>query len=116
MIDRYENEYIFGTAYTLIDNKPISKTTLVGSITPLGNVLLAFHNGDVITSGQGRFIRNNGVWQFLIQTNSLNSILGNVIGISHWSYIVKITVKDREYNHLPGVNISVSNFIDMFNK
>src|SRR5437868_1313842 len=105
VINKYKKGYIFGTAYTLINNQPSSETTLIGSITPLGDVLISFHNNNIITSGQGKFIKKDGEWQFLMQMNTLNSISSGVIGLSHWSYMVKMEDNDAEY--LPGVNLTV---------
>lgn len=115
IIDRYENGYIFGTAYTLIDNTPISKTTFVGSITPFGDVLMAFYNNkNIITSGQGRFLKFDDEWKFLMQTNSLNNSISNdVVGISHWSYMIRIS-EDSKYNSLLGIDINIPKFIGLF--
>lgn len=113
-IDKYEGGYIFGTAYVTIDGKPNSKTTLVGSITPLGDVLLAFHDNDIITSGYGKFKKINGKWRFVMQANTLNSLSVVIVGVSHWSYMIQITKCDPEYFRLPGVNISVPQFISLF--
>lgn len=102
-IDKYTKGYIFGTSYTFIDGTPSSKTTIVGSITPCGDVLFSFHNNNVITSGQGKFLKIDGQWQFLMQMNTLNSLSSGVVGLSHWSYMVRA---DRD---------EISNLLKLFN-
>lgn len=115
VIDKYEKGYIFGTAYAIIDGELSSTTTLIGSITPLGDVLFAFYNDNTITSGQGKFIKIDGMWQFLMQMNTLNNISSNVVGLSHWSYMIKITDKCDAYHKLPGIGLSVPEMINKFN-
>lgn len=114
IIDSYDNGYIFGTSYTTINGEPNAKTKIVGSITPYGDVLLSFHNNSIITSGYGKFIKRNNEWQFVMQMNTLNSLINNVIGVSHWSYMEHITICDSEYYNLPGIGISVPKFIELF--
>ncbi|CAH6419758.1 Hypothetical protein HVR_LOCUS835 [uncultured virus] len=114
IIDGYKDGYIFGTSYTTIDGNPTAKTQLIGSITPLGEVLLSFISDHTITSGQGKFLFLDGQWQFVMQTNSLNSFIGGVLGITHWSYMRKVAPCDPLYQKLPGVNISVPQFIELF--
>lgn len=114
IIDSYQKGYIFGTSYTTIDGNPSAKTKIVGSITPYGDVLLSFYSNNNITSGSGKFIKINDEWQFVMQMNTLNSISQGVLGLSHWSYMQQITPCDYEYNHLPGVCLSVPQFISLF--
>jgi hypothetical protein len=116
LIDKYTDGYIFGKAYTLIDREPLSQTTIIGSISPLGDVLMSFSNANTITSGQGKFIEQDGNWHFLMQMNTLNSISSGVIGLSHWSYMINITHTDCKLYNLPGTGMSIADFIQMFNR
>ena len=120
ILDKFEKGYVFGTSYTMIDGTPLSKTRIVGSITPDGNVLFSFHTNTTITSGQGAFqIRSKchsdrKSCRFLMQMNTLNSLDQGVLGISHWSYMVPTNPLEYEYHNLPGVGLSVPEFIAMF--
>lgn len=115
VIDSYQNGYIFGTSYTAIDSNPTAKNKVVGSITPYGDVLLSFYSTNNITSGTGKFMKLDGRWQFVMQMNTLNSTSQGVLGISHWSYMQRVKPCNDKYNHLPGVGISVPQFISLFN-
>lgn len=115
LIDKYNDGYITGTSYTTLDGQPSSKNNMIGSITPYGNVLFAFYNNEGSkTDGFGEFIKRDGKWQFIMQVSSLNSFEGNTINLTHWSYMVEISKNDKEYCHLPGVDISVKQFISLF--
>jgi hypothetical protein len=113
IIDSYDSGYIFGSAYVTLDGNPTSKFKIVGSISSLGDVLFSFISGN-ITTGIGKFLKIDGKWQFVMQTNSLDDLMNNVIGISHWSYMIKVDPCDCRYQHLPGVGISVPDFIALF--
>lgn len=118
--------YVFGNSYTCIDGNPSSQTKIVGSITPTGAVLFGFHNGDTITSGIGTLQfrdccnkkerKDPHNYRFEMQMNTLNSLnQGLVLGISHWSYMIYITPKDKLYHDLPGTDgLSVPEFIAQF--
>lgn len=111
VIDQYKDGYLFGTAYTLLDGQPSSKRTLLGSITPKGDVLFSFYSS-TITSGQGHFQKSE--MKFLMQTNSLESYNGVTVGVSHWSYMIPITSCDPEYHKVPSTNMSIPEIIKSF--
>lgn len=113
-ISAYLNGYIFGTSYTTINADPKAKTNIIGSINPYGDVLLSFYNSGANTSGQGKFTKVNDKWQFIMQMNTLNTTDQGVIGLSHWSYMISVTACDKLYHHLPGVCVSVPDFIAKF--
>lgn len=115
VIDQYKNGYITGTSYTTINGTPTAKTHIVGSITPSGNVAFSFSSSNNITNGNGTFDWQCCQWMFTMQMNSLATLASEVIGLSHWSYMVKVTPQDYDYHHLPGVDISVPDFIKLFN-
>lgn len=117
-IDSYDNGYIFGTSYTSINGVPSSKTKIIGSITPNGDVLFSFSSSATLTSGYGKFIddkEDNNKYKFIMQMNDLNTIKQGVIGLSHWSYMIKVTEGDPLYCHLPGSGKTVPEFIASFN-
>lgn len=115
IIDSYKDGYIFGTSYTTLDKNPTAKSKIVGSIASDGSVLFAFNNGNTIINGYGRFVKIDCQWQFIMQMNNLNSIADGVVGLSHWSYMVNVNKSDYDYQHLPGVGLSVPEFISLFN-
>lgn len=116
-INDYNEGYFFGESYTSINATPSSKMILVGSITPSGDVFITFFSttGNLLTTdfvnGIGKFHKNDGKPYFVMQMNSAQN--GNS-GLSHWSYMTGVTPEDLFYKHLPGVNMSVPEFIDQF--
>jgi len=115
IIDEYKDGYVFGTSYTTVNGVPLAMAKIIGSITPDRKVEFAFHSSS-ITNGSGKFKKIDGEWQFIMQMNSINTVLQQTIGLSHWSYMKRVTKCDREYYHLPGVNISVPDFIKLFDQ
>jgi hypothetical protein len=114
LITSYTNGYIFGTSYTAIDTVPTAKTDIIGSMSPYGDVLLSFYSNNNVTTGSGKFMKINNKWQFIMQMNSLTTLSGETIGLSHWSFMKNITKDDKEYYDLPGIGISVPKFIELF--
>ena len=118
VINRFEHGYFFGNSYTAINAAPTSQMNLVGSITPEGNVYITFYpvSGNLLSSdvvnGIGKFRKKDGHHYFTMQMNSAQNELQ---GLSHWSYMIKVRPKDYFYKHLPGVDISVPQFITQFN-
>lgn len=120
VIDSYEKGYIFGTSYTTLDGIPTSKTKIVGSIASNGNVLFSFYNANSNTKGNGNFVlngcdrKNLPSWEFIMQMSDLSTTTQAIIGLTHWSYMIYINESYPNYHHLPGVNISVPEFISLF--
>lgn len=113
-INKYDSGYFFGTSYTTIDGVPSSKMSFVGSITPCNDVLMSFYSGSNTITGIGKFVKIDGEYQFIMQMNNLTNLAQQTIGVSHWSYMKSITLKSYEYRHLPGVGLSVPEFILLF--
>lgn len=116
-INRYENGYFFGQAYAAINGVPSSEKNLVGSVTPYGDVYITFYpvageiqDSDIIV-GIGKFRKVCGKYTFIMQ---MNSGVNNVAGLSHWSYMIGVEPDDYYYRHLPGLGISVPEFINEF--
>lgn len=107
IIDSYDHGYVLGTSHTFINCVLVAKTKIVGSITPDGNVSFAFHSNS-ITYGYGKFGKINDRWQFLMQLNDLSNLDGQVIGLSHWSYMRYLRDKCKV---LPGCNIKFDSLI-----
>jgi hypothetical protein len=103
VINSCKDNYVFGTSYLTINNVFISKNKIIGSITPCGDVLFTFYSNTETTTGYGKFLKTNGKYQFLMQMNTIN----NSMGLSHWSYMIKINKCDPEYKNIPGTNFGV---------
>jgi hypothetical protein len=117
VINEYDKGHFFGDAYTSIDRVPISHMSIVGSVTPLGNVHITFYPVGAtpqttnVINGVGRLEQINGVYTFVMQMNGSQNVL---CGLSHWSYMVSVKRGDPFYKHLPGVDMSLPEFIDQF--
>ena len=113
-ITKYEEGYFFGTAYTDVNDAPSSQKNLVGSITPSGDVYITFYpvgsTGDYV-NGIGKFVKKDKKHYFVMQMNSAQN---NFTGLTHWSYMISVKPGDPFYRHLPGVGISVPDFISQF--
>lgn len=114
VIDSYDSGYFFGTSYTTLNKTPQSKMKLIGSITPNGNVLISFYSGDSMVTGIGTFSEIGKEYKFLMQMSNIISSDGMVQGLTHWSYMESVTRTSYEYQNLPGVGISVPEFISLF--
>jgi hypothetical protein len=117
VINEYNQGYFFGDSYTSLNNSLLSQRKIVGSITPCGNVYITFYslsgneqNIDVV-NGFGTFKKHKGKYSFLMQMNSAQNSL---TGLSHWSYMISVKPEDYFYQHLPGVGMSVPQFISQF--
>jgi len=111
IIDSCKDNYIFGTSYLTLNGVFISKSKIIGSVTPLGNVLFTFYTDNNITTGSGKFLKLDNEYKFLMQMNTFNNSSGNITGLSHWSYMLRITHCDQEYYHIPGTKISIDELI-----
>ncbi len=117
VITHFEEGYFFGQSYAAIDTVPLSHTQFVGSITPAGQVYITFYpttsaltSLDVIT-GIGKFVKIGKNYQFVMQMNTSQE---DTSGLSHWSYMISVKPKDYLYQHLPSLNISVPQFLQLF--
>ena len=100
-----ENGYVKGISYTTIDNVPTSKYDFNGSIDNNGNVLFTFNNS-ITAVGKFKYSRKNQEYIFEMQMNT------NVI--NHWSYMIPTNKTKSTYYKLPGIFISVPEFINLF--
>lgn len=112
VIRSFEKGYFFGDSYTSINQVPASHDQMVGSITPLRNVMITFYPAKgAPVNGIGVFQKKCGQHTFIMQTNTSQNSFS---GLSHWSYMISVTPDDFFYKHLPGVDMSVPEFIDQF--
>ena len=117
VINAFNQGYFFGDTYVAINGQPTSHLKLVGSVTPSGNVYITFFptsgnllKTDIIT-GIGQITRIEGKNVFVMQMNSAQNSLS---GLSHWSYMVSVGQNSPFYQNLPSVNMSVPQFIRLF--
>lgn len=117
VINKFEQGYFFGDAYISINQVPSSQRSIVGSITPYGDVYITFYplggtgSTEDIVNGIGKFIKQDGQYVFVMQMNSASNASS---GLSHWSYMLSVKKGDVFYRHLPGENMSVPEFISQF--
>lgn len=115
IIDSYDGGFFTGQAYTGINGtSTLSQKSMLGSITNNGNVYITFYSGSAspsgLVSGIGIFKKEQGNYCFIMQMNSGSASQG----ISHWSYMVSVTPDSAYYQDLPGVGLSVPEFLDLF--
>lgn len=112
VINTFDQGYFTGDAYTSINQVPDSHTQMVGSITPQGDVLITFYfTKNEPVNGIGVFKKICGKHTFIMQMNTSPT---NFSGISHWSYMISAQLGDFFYEHLPGEDMSVPEFINQF--
>ncbi len=98
VIDTYDQGYFFGTSYASVNAIPLSESSMVGSITPSGKVYITFYpvsgssGSSDIVKGIGQFKKKDGKYGFVMQMNSAED---SPQGLSHWSYMISVTPKDR---------------------
>jgi len=109
-IQRYENGYFFGPAVVKFEGFPALCQYLIGSVTPKGEVNIAFNAvqtipiGDpTITTGLGRMVVQDLQWAFVMQMNSG----ARSVQVAHWSYMLQCTPDQACWTDLPGVKQSL---------
>ena len=107
-ITDYRNGYFWGKNVAQVGKLPVNCAALVGTITPDGKVLLTFTT--VSSSGTasaqqgfGEMVFRNGAWTMLNQTSTAS--------FSPWAYMVQSKPGDATWNSLPGVGMSVPDFL-----
>jgi len=107
------NGYFWGNVTVQLGDQQHACYFLTGSVSPLGNVLLTFTpTTDVtpettLTHGSGVMAIRDGKVAMLNQMSSGLSTLQ----VSHWAYMLQTIEGDDAWVSLPGVNVSVPEFI-----
>jgi hypothetical protein len=109
----YENGYLWGTAVTQLNSSTPTKSSMLGSITPQGKVLLTFtlttHNSSPsITEGFGTMQRKLGQWTM---ENQMFTSPNQMLQIGHWAYMVQTRPGMPSWNSLPSAGVSVPKFL-----
>jgi len=107
-ITGYRGGYFWGKNVARIGKLPLNCSSLVGSVTPAGRVLLSFTtvNSDqsvTVQQGFGDMVLQGHAWTMLNQTSTS--------GFAHWAYMVQSKPGDASWNSLPGVGASVPDFL-----
>jgi hypothetical protein len=100
VINKYDQGYIFGNAYVTINgNTPASSYYLIGSVTPLGDVYIAFYNesSNPQTIGTGKLIKRHHKYCFIMQ---MSSDVTSTSGITHWSYMIPVSKDSKDYKDI----------------
>jgi hypothetical protein len=112
-ITSYENGYFWGTAVTQINSSTPSTSSMLGSVTPEGRVLLTFtttsqNSSPFITEGFGTMQRKYGQWTM---ENQMFTSPSETLQIGHWAYMVQTRPGMPSWNSLPGAGVSVPTFL-----
>ena len=111
-ITGYRNGYFWGRTAGQIGTNDVSCMTLVGSVTPEGKIYLTFtpfpfSPGDEPTIGIGTMVRRAGRW---MMENQMSTGTPSV-QLGHWAYMVQTKPGTSSWYSLPGVNVSVTEFM-----
>lgn len=107
-ITDYRLGYFWGKNVSQVGKLPVNCSSLVGSVTPDGKVLLTFttvsSNGTATAQqGFGAMVLKGRAWTMLNQTSTA--------AFSHWAYMVQSKPGEASWNSLPGVGKSVPDFL-----
>ena len=99
---------------TAVVEMAMSRTsfTMLGVVTPDGSVLLDFLPNDATgaaTTGTGRFTYLLG--RELTMLNQMSSSPNERVKVLHWAYMRRTSPGDASWDRLPGVNVSVPEFL-----
>ncbi len=114
-ITDYQYGYFWGMTAAQISGAPMTCMTLVGSVTPEGQLLLTFTpvnatpvTAQLVTQGFGRMRFKLGQWTMENQMSTGPAVRSQVV---HWAYMVRATPTQQEWNSLPGMGVSVPDFL-----
>jgi hypothetical protein len=124
-IDHYQAGYFWGTTAVVYEQPQASSSQtpsclqLVGSVTPEGKVHLTFTALPSVpppagpaasepTVGIGTMIPQRGEWTMENQMSTI--AVGNVL-LTHWAYMFQCKPRERCFATLPGVGVSVPEFL-----
>jgi hypothetical protein len=113
-IEAYRLGYFWGEAVTQLNSGSPSESTMVGSVTPQGRVLLTFtqtskNSSPSITEGYGEMQRKSGQWTM---ENQMFTAPSETLQIGHWAYMVQTRPGMASWKSLPSVGESVPAFLN----
>lgn len=112
-ITGYRNGYFWGKVVTQLGSSSASSSSLVGSVTPEGRVLLAFtqtssSSSPSVTEGYGQMQRKRGQWTM---ENQMFTSPVEQLQIGHWAYMMQTHPGLPSWNSLPSAGVSVPTFL-----
>lgn len=112
-ITGYRSGYFWGKTVAQFGSGSASCSSMVGSITPEGQVLLTFTpTGDTsspsVTEGFGMMRRKNGRWSM---ENQMFSPPNQSLQIGHWAYMTQTRPGLPSWDSLPSSGLSVPAFL-----
>jgi hypothetical protein len=110
----YKNGYFWGQSATQLGSNPPSDSSMLGSVTPEGRVLLTFtatsDNGSPsITEGFGEMQRKSGQWTM---ENQMFTAPTETLQIGHWAYMMQTHPGLPSWSSLPSASVSVPTFLN----
>jgi hypothetical protein len=111
-ITDYDSGYFWGKTVVQIGEGSRTCYSLFGSVTPSGMVLLNFTSDPVtsdstVTHGSGSMCMKAGEYTMLNQMASGTATMQ----VNHWAYMVQTRPGDPSWESLPGVGVSVPDFL-----
>ena len=111
-ITGYRNGYFWGRTATKLGDNAISCKALVGSVTPEGSIYLTFTDQpftdtSTTTVGLGSMVSKGYQWTMANQMSTGSS----AAQVGHWAYMVQSKPGSASWYSLPGVNMSVPEFM-----
>jgi hypothetical protein len=103
----YRNGYFWGPTVSQFGSSTPSGSSLVGSVTPEGRVLLSFTASSGDTQGFGSMTRKHGQWT--MENQMFTSSSGTLVG--HWAYMVQTRPGMKSWKSLPSAGVSVPTFL-----
>lgn len=112
-ITGYNNGYFTGDVVTQLGSSTPSNSTMVGSVTPEGRVLLSFTStgsgsSPSVTQGYGVMTRRFGQWAM---ENQMFTSPNETLQIGHWAYMLQTRPGMPTWRSLPSVGESVPEFL-----
>lgn len=112
-ITGYGHGYFWGKTITQLGSSSPSNSTMIGSVTPQGRVLLTFtatstNSSPQITEGFGEMQRKFGQWTM---ENQMFTAPSETLQIGHWAYMVQTRPGMPSWNSLPSAGVSVPTFL-----
>ena len=111
-ITGYRNGYFWGRTASKLGSYDVSCLSLVGSVTPEGKIYLTFTAYPYVddpepTIGVGTMTRKQSQWTMENQMSSGSA----TAQVGHWAYMVQTRPNTASWSSLPGVNMSVPDFM-----
>jgi hypothetical protein len=112
-ITGYRNGYFWGRTAAQLGSNDITCMSLVGSVTPEGKIYLTFTDypydlgTSTTTIGVGNMVLKGRQWTMANQMSTGSSLAQ----VGHWAYMVQTRPNQASWHSLPGVNMSVPDFM-----